>query len=278
MSDPRPMNPPKPNRRKPGANKLEPIDWHEFANDAVLNGNMSTLFHRPPTEDPSAYASPEALVEIEKRARVGYALACPPISDADPPVAHALACPPIADPPVEQACPHADRPPDQPAPGQQGQSWMGKLKHAPPEDPEPTAGVEKRKKVKPIRGVHDALTLAGQILYKAMYGSPDGTSARQCAKGYRQLAAETHLDKDTVRDLIVDFKDKGIVREIASYNPDTRSSKTYEVLSNQAILERWREAGLLFVTSGRQRPEFCTAQGLPHRLPDEMPVPCSPLR
>jgi len=73
MSDPRPMNPPKPNRRS--ANKLEPIDWHEYANDAVLNGNMSTLFQRPPTEDPSAYASPEALVEIEKRAtRTGQAL------------------------------------------------------------------------------------------------------------------------------------------------------------------------------------------------------------
>src|ERR1700688_1598992 len=73
MSDPRPMNPPKPNRRS--ANKLEPIDWHEYANDAVLNGNMSTLFQRPPTEDPSTYASPEALVEIEKRAtRVGSAL------------------------------------------------------------------------------------------------------------------------------------------------------------------------------------------------------------
>ena len=87
MSDPRPMNPPKPNRRKPGANKLEPIDWHEYANDAVLNGNMSTLFHRPPTEDPSAYASPEALVEIEKRTKVGQAgargrPACQPLSAA----------------------------------------------------------------------------------------------------------------------------------------------------------------------------------------------------
>jgi hypothetical protein len=271
------MNPPKPNRRKSGANKLEPIDWHEFANDAVLNGNMSTLFHRPPTEDPSAYASPEALVEIEKRARVGYALACPPIGNADPPVEQtladppveqALACPPVPepDPPVEQTlagpppveagspAPGADRPPDQSASAHQAvqQGWIGKLKQ------------QEGKKAKPIRGIHDALTLAGQILYKAMYGSPDGTAARQCAKGYRQLAAETHLDKDTVRDLIADFKDKGILREIASYNPDTRSSKTYEVLSNQAILELWRNAGLFFVTSGRQRPEFCTAQGQPH--------------
>ena len=61
------MKPEKPNRRKTSVNKLEPIDWHGFANDAVLNGNMSTLYRRPPTEDPSAYASPEALVEIEKR-------------------------------------------------------------------------------------------------------------------------------------------------------------------------------------------------------------------
>jgi hypothetical protein len=122
--------------------------------------------------------------------------------------------------------------------------------------------LEKSKKVKPIRDVHDALTLAGRILYKAMYG-PEGTEDRHCAKGYRQLARETHLDKDTVRDLIAEFKDKGIVCEIASYDPDTRSSKTYEVQSNQAILDRWREAGLFFVTSGRQRPEFCTAQGQP---------------
>jgi hypothetical protein len=253
MSDPRPMNPPKPNRRKPGANKLEPIDWHEFANDAVLNGNMSTLFHRPPTEDPSAYASPEALVEIEKRARVGQAFSSPPIAEQaldPPPVEQALADPPIA---------VADQPPSQAETAHQAvqQDWMGKLKQT-----------SQGKKVRPIRGVHDALTLAGQILYKAMYGAPDGTAARQCAKGYRQLAAETHLDKDTVRDLIADFKDKGILREIASYNPDTRSSKTYEVLSNQAILEFWRKAGLFFVSSGRQRPEFCTAQGQPQQLPE----------
>jgi hypothetical protein len=133
------------------------------------------------------------------------------------------------------------------------------------EIPVPTVGFEKGKRVKPIRDVHDALTLAGRILYKAMYGSAEGAEARQCAKGYRQLAAETHLDKDTVRDLIAEFKEKRIVREIASYNPDTRSSKTYEVQSSQAILKVWREAGFFFVTSGRQRPEFCTAQGLPHR-------------
>src|SRR5450631_952486 len=58
----------KQSRRKSGTEKLEPIDWHEYANDAVLNGNMSTLYHRPPSEDPTAYASPEALLEIEKRA------------------------------------------------------------------------------------------------------------------------------------------------------------------------------------------------------------------
>ena len=55
-----------------------------------------------------------------------------------------------------------------------------------------------------------------------------------------------------------------MVREIGSYNPDTRSSKTYEVLSRPAILQMWRDAGILFVTAGRQRPEFCTAQGQPH--------------
>src|SRR5260370_24189854 len=61
------MNEAKQSRRKTATKKPEPIDWHEFANDAVLNGNMSTLYRRPPTEDPTAYASAEALVEIEKR-------------------------------------------------------------------------------------------------------------------------------------------------------------------------------------------------------------------
>jgi hypothetical protein len=254
------MNPPKPNRRKPGANKLEPIDWHEYANDAVLNGNMSTLFQRPPTEDPSAYASPEALVEIEKRAtRVGQALSpancCPtptgglePAEGASPTVGTKLTIAPE---------------PGSGLPDDKKRSSAERTCRV-PLDPGPTVGIGKCKKVKPIREVHDALTLAGRILYKAMYGPLEGTAARQCAKGYRQLAAETHLDKDTVRDLIAEFKDKRIVREIGSYNPDTRSSKTYEVQSNQAILEMWREAGLFFVTSGRQRPEFCTAQGRPH--------------
>jgi hypothetical protein len=128
----------------------------------------------------------------------------------------------------------------------------------PTEDLVPTVGT--KKKVKPIRTVQDALTLAGQVLYRAMLGSPDAHST-SCTKGYRQLAAETHLDKDTVRDLIVEFKQKGILRETATYDPDTRLSKTYEVLSNQAILHGWRESGIHFVTAGRQRPLFCSASG-----------------
>ncbi|MDQ1468930.1 MAG: hypothetical protein QOJ99_410 [Bryobacterales bacterium] len=118
------------------------------------------------------------------------------------------------------------------------------------------------KKVKAIRDVQDALTLAGQLLYKAMYGMPDGARSKTCSKGYRQLAAEAHVDKDTVRDLIVDFKEKGIVREIGSYNPDTRASKSYEILSYKAILQLWREAGINHVTSGR-RPSFCDSSGKP---------------
>jgi hypothetical protein len=245
MSKPSP--PTKPNRRKPGANKLEPIDWHEYANDAVLNGNMSTLFHRPPTEDPSAYASPEALVEIEKRA-----------TRVDPAAGKA-----------------GDARASAPAPTREQQAAATMPQGSPATEPTVAADLHlvapvtgqpalQGRKIKPLRNVQDALTLAGQILYQAMYGAADGTAARLCAKGYRQLAAETHLDKDTVRDLIVEFKSKGMVREVGSYNADTRSSKTYEVLSGPAILERWREAGILFVTSGRQRPEFCTAQGQPH--------------
>jgi hypothetical protein len=223
MNNPKAMKAPKPSRRKSG--KLAPIDWHEYANDAVLNGNMSTLFHRPANEDPSAYASPEALVEIEKRAKLTPEGAKPP-AGAKPTV--------VSLPTV-------------------------------PANPPPAAVPENTRKVKPLRKVQDALTLAGQVLYQAMYGAAEGTKPVACAKGYRQLAAETHLDKDTVRDLIADFKAKGMVREIGGYNPDTRSPKTYEVLSSQAILKMWREAGLAFVTSGRQRPEFCSAQGQPYR-------------
>ncbi len=223
MNKTKPVNEPKSNRRK--APKLAPIDWHEYANDAVLNGNMSTLFHRPPNEDPTAYASPEALVEIGKRTRPG-AEGSKPAAGAKPTVVTL---------------------PTVPVPS------------------EPAAAPEKLRKAKPIRKVQDALTLAGQVLYQAMYGASEGTTPVACAKGYRQLAAETHLDKDTVRDLIADFKAKGMVREIGGYNPDTRSPKTYEVLSSQEILQMWRDAGLEFVTSGRQRPEFCSAQGQPYR-------------
>ncbi|MEO8372714.1 MAG: hypothetical protein ABI806_26250, partial [Candidatus Solibacter sp.] len=124
----------------------------------------------------------------------------------------------------------------------------------------PTVGTGKSKKIKPIRTVHDALTLAGQVLYRAMSGTPDAPST-SCTKGYRQLAAETHLDKDTVRDLIVEFKLKGILHETATYDPDTRLSKTYAVMSPQAVLQMWRAAGVSFVTAGRQRPLFCSANG-----------------
>jgi hypothetical protein len=239
------MNEKKPNRRKTSAQKLEPIDWREFANDAVLKGNMSTLYRRPADEDPTAYASPEALVEIEKR--IGRSL--PP--DSTPTVG---LLPPEAAPSTVGTLPTEGLPPTVgPIPVvSDSRPTVGSI---------PTVGPSGRRKVKAIRDVHDALTLAGQVLYKAMFGSPDGAPSRSCTKGYRQLAAETHLDKDTVRDLIAEFKEKGILRETATYNPDTRSAKTYEVFSHEAVLRTWRDAGLHFVTAGRQRPMFCTATG-----------------
>ncbi len=274
------MSDAKPNRRKSAARKLEPIDWHEFANDAVLNGNMSTLFHRPPTEDPTTYASSEALLEIEKRSTkptvgpespedlseptVGP-IGSEPTVGLTPSVELATITPqplpaPVSLPPTVETSPIlGPKPtvatPPEPVPAQPTAPFK------PPVYSAPTVGP--KKKIKPIRDVQDALTLAGQVLYKTMYGVPDGARSKSCSKGYRQLAAESHLDKDTVRDLIADFKEKGMVREIGTYNPDTRSSKTYEVLSYKAILQLWRDAGIHFVTTGRQRPEFCTPDGEP---------------
>jgi hypothetical protein len=374
------MNPPKRNRRKVGARKLEPIDWHEFANDAVLNGNMSTLYHRPPTEDPRSYASAEALLEIEKRVprpvqsgividvepgstgtlsiptvgteptvgannrglevpgdvnAIDVAVGIRPTVGTEPRASSALedvgVAPTVGSRPTvgfEQSERVADlvgpvstvgprpavgsvptvgpasrvgvdvsdasalfiptvgrRPTVVSRETESGPPTVGSgptvgtrgtihnsADHLGPEGSfqsstggvaakKPTVGVASVKRVKPIRDVQDSLTLAGQVLYKAMYGVPDGARSKSCTKGYRQLAAETHLDKDTVRDLISEFKDKGIVRETGTYDPDTRSSKTYEILSYKAILQIWRDANLLFVTTGRQRPMFCTAQG-----------------
>ena len=273
------MNPPKPNRRKMGAKKLEPIDWREFANDAVLNGNMSTLYQRPASEDPSAYASTEALVEIDKRAnRAGQGgnvldfaargIDRPTVGPV-PTVGGEHQGSELTGPTVGQV----------PTVGLKNNSAReASLQPAPPVSVAPTVGMEPtvgeiptvgviddslKKKIKAIKDVQDALTLAGHILYKAMYGAPDGARSKACTKGYRQLAAETRLDKDTVRDLIGDLKEKGIIREIKSYDPDIRLSKTYEVLSYKAILQMWRDADLQFVTAGRKRPLFCTAMGAP---------------
>jgi len=217
---------------------------------------MSTLYRRPVDEDPTAYASPEALLEIEKR--TGHTLldASAPTVGSEPTVGIGLTdgnlptggLVPTAHAPTSSLA--AKAPPSTVGIG----PTVGKV---------PTAGRSGKRKVKPIRDIHDALTLAGQVLYNAMAGSPEGALSGSCTKGYRQLAAETHLDKDTVRDLIAEFKDKGILRETGTYNPDTRSAKTYEVFSRETVLRIWRDAGLHFVTTGRQRPAFCTAEGSP---------------
>jgi hypothetical protein len=354
------MSTAKPSRRK--TPKLEPIDWHEFANDAVLNGNMSTLYQRPASEDASAYASPEALREIEKRTRSGGPTLVMPSEPTVGPEADATKAPTVntptvgldkqadavgptvgpistqavdlvpAETPTVGSAPTVGLellPKSQPKPADsmleptvgpvptvgltptvgasaESQSAPNALstptvgseipdissaptvglappvglkpartKEKSPEPSKPTVGIEPtvgldvepipelvvKGKIKPLRDVQDALTLAGQVLYKALYGAPDGARSKLCAKGYRQLASETHLDKDTVRDLIVEFKAKGMVREVATYDPDTRSAKSYDVLSDKAILQMWREAGLRYVTTGRKRPVFCTPEG-----------------
>src|ERR1017187_7918788 len=345
------MSTPKQRRRNISANRLEPIDWHEFANDAVLNGNMSTLYNRPPTEDSTAYASPEALVEIEKR--VGRPVEGAVVVGFDAAGSHVIDIPTVGGVPTvgtETICGvsgldlvsdrsgesavgseargsdslkafvteqesvagllarvPADLLSESVKPTVGMKPTVGKMKvrgelvsdipgHAirptvgtenkplalavavaptvavptvgslptvgsAPTVGTATVGTDSKMRVKPIRDVQDALTLAGHVLYKAMYGAPDGAKSKSCTKGYRQLAAETYLNKDTVRDLISEFKDKGIARETSTYDPDTRSAKTYEVLSYKAILQIWRDVGIVFVTTGRKRPLFCTAQG-----------------
>lgn len=269
------MSTPKQSRRRPGKFTLDPIDWRELAGDAVLNGNMSTLYRRPASEDASAYASEEALQEIRRRSPASQG----EVSNNDDGVEIKIKTPgPTVD--LEDSYP-LNRSPNparlldsQPTVGQTTARLLEvhgidsaniDTRSAPIISPTPTVGpvpTDRKKKVKPIHDVQDALTLAGQVLYKAMYGAPDGAKLKICTKGYRQLAAESHLDKDTVRDLIVDFKEKRMVKEIGTYDPDTRSSKTYEVLSFKAILQTWREAGIRFVTSGR-KPQFCDALGIP---------------
>ena len=50
------------------------------------------------------------------------------------------------------------------------------------------------------------------------------------------------------------------------YDPDTRMAKTYQVFAPDAIVAAWRQAGIHFVASGRQRPTFCSALGEPLTL------------
>jgi hypothetical protein len=261
-----------PNRRK-SANKLEPIDWREYANDAVLKGNMSTLFQRPAAEDASAYASDEAMVEIGKRTRAAGppvggkpAVGVAPTVGTQPPggtgVAPAVSLPTGSNGPTVVIEPAAGL---QPTEGMDASAApSGAVEAVPTEGVTPTAGRPPTvgRRIRPIRGVEDALTLAGQVLYRAMYGPPGRGESRTCAKGYRGLAAETYLDKDTIRDLIAELKGKGILRETGTYNPDTRSSKTYEVLSSESAVALWRAAGIDFVTVGRQRPAFCRQDGV----------------
>src|SRR5437870_2650328 len=149
----------KPSRRKIAAHKLEPIDWHEFANDAVLNGNMSTLYRRPAAEDPSAYASAEALLEIEKRVGPGTGGGRPTVGPSD--LGLTVAPTVGLKPPVGVAQKNGDLPFEEAKPTEGLAPTVGRAR--PP-----------RARVRQIRDVQDALTLAGHVLYKAMYGPPDG--------------------------------------------------------------------------------------------------------
>jgi hypothetical protein len=263
------MKPAKQRRRKSSTGKLEPIDWREFANDAVLHGNMSTLYHRPANEDPTVYASHEALAEIEKRSggqRQGAV-----VLDFVTPKSRTISVPTVG-----PEIPETDT--SVPTVGLEMQAAADPVQRF---DIQPAVGLSVHRHFKPLRDVQDALTLAGQVLYKTMYGAPDGGRSKLCTKGYRQLANETHLDKDTVRDLIGEFKDKGIIRELRSYNPNTRLSKTYEVFSYKTILQAWRDAGLGYVTTGRKRPIFCTEDGkllsIRPTVGLEIPPPSAPL-
>ncbi len=111
-------------------------------------------------------------------------------------------------------------------------------------------------KVRQAKAVEDGHSLAEQAVYEALWaaGLPIGDSAtedRAIRMGYHRLAQLTRLSWVSVKSNLRTLEKKLAIEVTGSENSATREGKSYRVYSRTSILERRRQAGLIWVRRSR---------------------------
>lgn len=103
-------------------------------------------------------------------------------------------------------------------------------------------------RLKPIRRITDALTPGQYAVYSLMFDTGEGTGqgSRLFRGGYVDLVRLTGLSKRGIQNVVGELQKKLVIGIYQAPGYHRTQSTVYEVLPEEAVLQRWREQGLQY--------------------------------
>ena len=246
MSEPAKENPktPKRSKRRPA---MEPLGWDEIVSQPGMGGYLSFLNGPVPlphlqgpipevTTDPGVelVPQPETVPDADSAPVTTSVTAVAPASTPDPP----------ADPEVESVA----GPDITPA-----IDVASETRSVPGVDSAPESYPGQRLHIRRCAATHDGHSLGEEVLYQSLWkaASPESGQTRTIVIGWRGMSQLCRMTPKNCK-----INTQRLIRKLAleilsPYNTPESIGTTYRIYSDEAILERRREAGLEWVVRSR---------------------------
>ena len=237
-------------RRKRQPEEFDVVDFLR-ASDADLKSAINTLLRSPQPGTPPSNIEPDVKLGSQPLLKPPALIKAPPVSDPPP----ALGSGPILN--------------DTRAPEPQPSVTSDPILISGPELPP-----KRRFPIREMRVPRDAHTRAEQQLYERLWemGTPSTAGSRTITIGFGAMARLVGLSESNARINMRSLIAKLAAEEVSEYNCAQSLGRTYRILPDQEIMQRRREAGLLWYMRRTLAVVFvnpATGEPLHHKRPTQ---------
>ena len=246
MREPAKENPKtsKRSKRKPA---MEPLGWDEIVSQPGMGGYLSFLngpVPLPHLQGPAPEVAIDPGVEVAPRPETVPDADSAPASVSTTAVGRASTPVPLTDPEVESAAGPVITP---------AIDVASETRPAPGVDSAPGILPGQRVRIRRCAATHDGHSLGEEVLYQSLWkaASLESTRTRTIVIGWRGMSQLCRMTPKNCK-----INTQRLIRKLAleilsPYNTPESIGTTYRIYSDEAILERRREAGLEWVVRSR---------------------------
>jgi hypothetical protein len=246
MSEPAKENPktPKRSRRKPA---MEPLGWDEIVSQPGMGGYLSFLngpVPLPHLQGPAPEVATDPGVDLVPQAETAPVIDLAPVSVSASAVSRPQNPDSFADPEVESAA----GPVLTPVVDVASESLP-----SPEVDSAPGILPGQRLRIRRCAATHDGHSLGEEVLYQSLWkaASSESGRTRTIVIGWRGMSQLCRMTPKNCKINTQRLIRKLALEVLSPYNTPESIGTTYRIYSDEAILERRREAGLEWVVRSR---------------------------